>query len=63
MPKGTELERDSQLNLTEPFPPIGDTEQVAPSTSDFELTAPPNNLIEFDMGELGNAKKTSGPQS
>jgi hypothetical protein len=56
-----EWERDSQLNLTEPFPPLPQAQERGDGGSDFDLTAPPNNLIEFDIGDLGQAKKRSDP--
>lgn len=56
-----EWERDSQLNLTEPFPPLSQAQERGDGGSDFDLTAPPNNLIEFDIGDLGLSKKRSDP--
>lgn len=56
-----EWERDSQLNLTEPFPPLSQAQERGDGGSDFDLTAQPNNLIEFDIGDLGLSKKRNDP--
>jgi hypothetical protein len=59
--QGIEPERDSQLNLTQPFPPLAQTQEPGQGGTDFDLTAPPNNLIEFDIGDLGIPNKSKEP--
>jgi hypothetical protein len=53
---------DEQLDIaTAPLPPIPHSGEMAAGTVDLDLTAPPSNLIDFDVEGLVSAPKPKTP--